>query len=411
MPVPLFDLSRLGPQVDDAVREATLRVLGHRGYILGSEVEDFESDLVKYLGGGHAIGMSSGTDAQLALLMAMGIGAGDAVISTPYTFFATAGCIHRSGAEILFCDIDPVTFMMDPASLHALLASLKRGSDGFLRSPKGNRARLIVPIHLFGAVCDMDRIGAVAAEYGIEILEDAAQILGAKYPSKSGTQTAGIIASTSYVSFYPSKNLGAAGDAGVALCLAAEMAEKIKCIRNHGMEQRYYHKVVGGNFRIDAIQAAVLRAKLPFLDGWNATRRANAATYKEAFTSAGLLDRVTPPAEPHLASGLRDHHIFHQYVIRVANRDAVMAHITEKKIGCAIYYPVPLHLQECFAYLGYKLGDFQVSEQAAKESLALPIFPGLRGEEIQEVVAVIKEALAYKTGHEALRAPNPFSGF
>ena len=394
MSVPLFDLSRLGPEVDDAVREATLRVLGHRGYILGSEVEAFESDLAKYLGGGHAVGMSSGTDAQLALLMAMEIGAGDAVISTPYTFFATAGCIHRTGAEILFCDIDPATFMMDPASLRALLASLKRGPDGFLRSPKGNRIRLIVPIHLFGACCDMDGIGAVAAEYGVEILEDAAQILGAKYPSKSGTQTAGIIAPTSYVSFYPSKNLGAAGDAGVALCLDAEMAEKLKRIRNHGMEQRYYHKVVGGNFRIDAIQAAVLRAKLPFLDGWNATRRANAATYKDAFTSAGLLDRVTLPAEPFASSGLRDHHIFHQYVIRVANRDAIMARLTEQKIGCAIYYPVPLHLQECFAYLGHNAGDFPVSEQAAKESLALPIFPGLTQDEIAEVVRGIKEALA-----------------
>ena len=394
MSVPLFDLSRLGPEVDDAVREATLRVLGHRGYILGSEVEAFESDLAKYLGGGHAVGMSSGTDAQLALLMAMEIGAGDAVISTPYTFFATAGCIHRTRAEILFCDIDPATFMMDPASLRTLLASLKRGPDGFLRSPKGNRIRLIVPIHLFGACCDMDGIGAVAAEYGVEILEDAAQILGAKYPSKSGTQTAGIIAPTSYVSFYPSKNLGAAGDAGVALCLDAEMAEKLKRIRNHGMEQRYYHKVVGGNFRIDAIQAAVLRAKLPFLDGWNATRRANAATYREAFTSAGLLDRVTLPAEPFASSGLRDHHIFHQYVIRVPNRDAVMARLTEQKIGCAIYYPVPLHLQECFAYLGHNAGDFPVSEQAAKESLALPIFPGLTQDEIAEVVRGIKEALA-----------------
>ena len=397
MPVPLFDLSRLGPQVDEAVREAALRVLGHRGYVLGAEVESFENDLVKYLGGGHAVGMSSGTDAQLALLMAMGIGAGDAVISTPYTFFATAGCIHRTGAEILFCDIDPATFMMDPESLRSLLSTLKRGDDGLLRSPRGNRIRLIVPIHLFGACCDMDGIGAVAAEYGVEILEDAAQILGAKYPSKSGTQTAGIIAPTSYVSFYPSKNLGAAGDAGVALCLDAEMAEKLRRIRNHGMEERYYHKVVGGNFRIDAIQAAVLRAKLPFLDVWNATRRSNAATYKQAFTEAGILDHITLPAEPFASSGLRDHHIFHQYVIRVkgeGKRDAVMASLAAKKIGCAIYYPVPLHLQECFAYLGHKPGDFPVSEKAAKESLALPIFPGLTQAEQAEVVAGIADSLA-----------------
>ena len=398
MPVPLFDLSRLGPQVDEAVREAALRVLGHRGYVLGGEVEAFEKDLESYLRVGrdecHAIGMSSGTDAQLALLMAMGIGHGDAVISTPYTFFATAGCIHRTGAEILFCDIDPATFMMDPESLRALLASLKRDADGSLRSPRGNRVRLIVPIHLFGTCCDMDAITAISAEFGVEVLEDAAQILGAEYPSESGVKKAGIIAPTSYVSFYPSKNLGAAGDAGVALCLDGEMAEKLRRVRNHGMEQRYYHKVVGGNFRIDAIQAAVLRAKLPFLDGWNATRRSNAAEYRAAFTEAGILDRVTLPAEPFAASGLTNHHIYHQYVIRVPERDSVMAHLSEKKIGCAIYYPVPLHLQECFAYLGHKPGDFPESEKAAKESLALPIFPGLRQDEIGEVVGGIKSALA-----------------
>jgi len=392
--VPLFDLSRLGPQVDEAVHEGALRVLGHRGYVLGAEVEAFESDLVGFLGGGYAVGMSSGTDAQLALLMAMDIGAGDAVISTPYTFFATAGCIHRTGAEILFCDIDPATFMMDPESLRSLLSSLKRDADGFLRSPRGNLIRLIVPIHLFGAMCDMDALGKISAEYGVEILEDAAQILGAEYPSAAGVKKAGIIAPTSYVSFYPSKNLGAAGDAGVALCLDEKMAVKLRRIRNHGMEERYYHKVVGGNFRIDAIQAAVLRAKLPFLNGWNATRRVNAATYSEAFAAAGLLDRVTLPAEPHRSSGLKNHHIFHQYVIRVPNRDAVMAHLTEQKIGCAIYYPVPLHLQECFAYLGHKKGDFPVSEQAAKESLALPIFPGLTQEEIHDVVKGIASALS-----------------
>ena len=393
MPVPLFDLSRLGQQVDEAVREAALRVLGHRGYVLGAEVEAFESDLSAYLGGGHAVGMSSGTDAQLALLMAMGIGPGDAVISTPYTFFATAGCLHRTGAEILFCDIDPATFMMAPAKLEELLSSLKRDASGFLRSPRGNRLRLIVPIHLFGGVCEMDAIGEISARHGVEVLEDAAQILGGEYRSKEGVKKAGLIAPTSYVSFYPSKNLGAAGDAGAALCLDAEMAEKLKRVRNHGMEQRYYHKVVGGNFRIDAIQAAVLRAKLPCLDGWNATRRDNAAHYRRFFTDQGLLERVSLPAEPHGASGLKNHHIFHQYVIRLPHRDAVMARLTDRKIGCAIYYPVPLHLQECFAYLGHKEGDFPISEQAAKESLALPIFPGLRPEEMEEVVGGIAEAL------------------
>lgn len=398
MSVPLFDLGRLGPEVDQAVREAALRVLGHRGYVLGDEVEAFESDLSAYLGGGHAVGMSSGTDAQLALLMAMGIGHGDAVVSTPYTFFATAGCIHRTGAEILFCDIDPATFMMDPESLRALLSGLKRDADGALLSPRGNRVRLIVPIHLFGALCDMDALGAVSSEFGIEILEDAAQILGGKYPSKEGVKTAGIIAPTSYVSFYPSKNLGAAGDAGAALCLDADMAAKLRRIRNHGMEERYYHKVVGGNFRIDAVQAAVLRAKLPFLDGWNATRRANGEAYRELFTAAGLLDRLALPPEPHReqSGSVRDHHIFHQYVIRIpgGRRDSLLRFLADRKIGTAIYYPVPLHLQECFAYLGHKRGDFPVSEQAALEALALPIFPGLRREEQAEVVAGIAAGLS-----------------
>jgi dTDP-4-amino-4,6-dideoxygalactose transaminase len=326
--------------------------------------------------------------------MAMGIGSGDAVISSPYTFFATAGCIHRTGAEILFCDIDPATFMMEPASLRRLLESLPRDGDGVLRSFRGNRLRLIVPIHLFGTCCAMDAITQVAAEFGVEVLEDAAQALGAEYPSVKGTQKVGLIAPTSYVSFYPSKNLGAIGDAGVALCRDGEMAEKLRRIRNHGMEERYYHKVVGGNFRIDAIQAAALRAKLPFLDGWNVTRRGNAAEYRKAFEATGLMSRVTLPAEPFASSGLRDHHTYHQYVIRVPNRDAVMAHLSAKKIGCAIYYPVPLHLQECFAYLGHQPGDFPESERAARESLALPIFPGLRSEEIGEVVEGIRSALS-----------------
>lgn len=397
MPVPLFDLGRLGPEVDEAVREAALRVLGHRGYVLGAEVEAFEADLTAWLGRGHAVGMSSGTDAQLALMMAMGIGPGDAVVTTPYTFFATAGCIHRTGAEILFCDIDPATFMMDAGRLRELLASLRRSPDGALLSPRGNRVRLIVPVHLFGAMCDMDALGDVSAEYGVEILEDAAQILGGTYPSRDGVRRAGLIAPTSYVSFYPSKNLGAAGDAGVALCLDPAMADSLRRIRNHGMEQRYYHRVVGGNFRIDALQAAVLRAKLPFLAGWNATRRANAAAYRALFEGAGLTGCVTLPPEPHAASGLTDHHIYHQYVLRIAGegkRDAVAAGLTARGIGTAIYYPVPLHLQECFASLGYGEGSFPSAEQAARESLALPIFPGLKGSEQEEIVGAIGELLA-----------------
>jgi len=392
--VPLFDLSRLGPRVETSIQEATLRVLGHRNFILGPEVSALEKEIESFLGGGHAIGVSSGTDALLALLMALGVGPGDAVITTPYTFFATASCIHRVGAEIVFCDIEPSAFLMNPDNLRKVVEVLKGDEKGVLRTSKGNRVRAIMPIHLFGTCCDMESINEIASFHGIPVIEDAAQVLGADFPGKLGKKKAGLLGEMSYFSFYPSKNLGAAGDAGMAVCRDAELAEKVRCVRNHGMEERYYHKIVGGNFRIDGIQAAVLRAKLPFLDGWNATRRANAAAYKEAFISAGLLDRVTLPSEPFASSGLRDHHIFHQYVIRVPKRDAVMACLAEKKIGCAIYYPVPLHLQQCFAYLGHKTGDFPESERASKESLALPIFPGLRAEEIQEVVDGIRAALS-----------------
>lgn len=403
MPVPLFDLSRFDERVDAAIEAATLRVLRHRQYILGPEVAELEKEVEKFLGGGHAIGMSSGTDALLALLIASGIGPGDAVITTPYTFFATASCIHRVGAEIVFCDIEPGAFLMSPESLREVCAKLTRGEDGFYRTAQGNRLKAIMPIHLFGTCCDMEAINRIAADYGAPVIEDAAQVLGTDYPGSTGPIKAGLLAEMSYFSFYPSKNLGAAGDAGMAVCRDASFAEKVRCVRNHGMEERYYHKVVGGNFRLDGIQAAVLRAKLPFLDSWNAARRTNAAIYQEAFTQAGLLNTIVLPVEPfaplaaNSASGLRDHHIYHQFVIRVlgeGKRDAVQAFLSNQKIGSAIYYPVPLHLQECFAYLGYKSGDFPESERAARESLALPIFPGLRPEEINEVVAGVAQALA-----------------
>ena len=402
--VPLFDLSRQSASLREAMKEAVCRVLEHQQFILGKEVVAFEHEVEAscFHQGAHAIGVSSGTDGLLALLMAQQIGAGDAVITTPYTFFATAGCIHRVGAELLFCDIDPATYMMDPQKLKELLASFTRDTQGVLRTLRGNRVRMVIPIHLFGTCCDMDAIMALAKEYGLAVIEDAAQVIGADYPSLQGPKKAGAIAEMSYVSFYPSKNLGAAGDAGLAVCRDAALAEQVRIMRNHGMEERYYHKVVGGNFRLDGLQAAILRTKLPFLKEWNAQRRANAALYKAAFTEAGLLDRITLPAEPWAASGLTDHHIYHQYVIRVIGsaagpragaREKISAHLAEKKIGYAIYYPVPLHLQECFAPLGLKQGDYPESERAAQETLALPIFPELREEEIKGVVAAIAEAI------------------
>jgi len=402
--IPLFDLSRQSPLLREAMEEAVHRVLDHQQFILGKEVLAFEEEIAASCLGkeAHTIGVSSGTDGLLALLMAKQIGAEDAIITTPYTFFATAGCVQRVGAELLFCDIDPQTYMMDPQKLQQLLASLKKDARGDLRTARGNRVCMIIPVHLFGTCCDMDAIMALAQEYGLEVIEDAAQVIGADYPSASGAKKAGAIGEMSYFSFYPSKNLGAAGDAGLAACRDADMADKVRSIRNHGMEERYYHKVVGGNFRLDGLQAAILRTKLPFLQEWSAQRRANAALYKAAFSKAGLLDRITLPVEPWVESGLTNHHIYHQYVIRVQEsasgkylgaRENIIAHFTKKNIGHAIYYPVPLHLQECFASLGYSAGDFPESETAAKETLALPIFPELREEEINAVVEAIAEAL------------------
>lgn len=389
MPVPLLDLTRQYAAIRDDVRQAVDDVVTSQQFILGARVEAFEADVAAFIGCGHAVGMSSGTDAQLAILMAMGIGPGDAVITTPYTFFATAGCIHRVGAETVFVDIDPVTYNLAPAQLEGFLReACTRDENGNLRTPRGNRVRLIVPVHLFGLCCEMDVLNDLAAEFGVPIMEDAAQAIGAEYPSRNGTVQAGAMAHSAYFSFFPAKNLGAYGDAGLATCQDAEFARELLLMRNHGMEQRYYHHKVGGNFRIDALQAAILHAKLPHIRAWNAARRANAARYAEAFAAEGLLEFVTPPAIP-FAGQVTEHHIFHQYVIRASRRDELVNHLAKRGIGHGIYYPVPLHRQDCFAYLGYRDGDLPESERAAAETVALPIFPELTAAEQDEVVAAL----------------------
>lgn len=364
-------------------------------FILGAPVTGLEDALRNYTGCGHAIGTSSGTDALLAILMAMGIGRGDAVVTTPYTFFATAGCIHRAGAEPVFVDIDTDTFNMNPARLaDCLRKKCRSGPDGRLVTAAGNRVRAIMPVHLFGCVCDMDRIGELAAEFDLPVIEDAAQAIGADYPSKTGrTLRAGAIGEASYFSFFPSKNLGAFGDAGMATCRDGALAAEIRLMRNHGMGTQYHHEKVGGNFRLDALQAAVLLAKLPHLDEWHAARRRNAAAYRSEFTRLGVLDRVTLPAEPYADSGVVNHHIYHQYVVRVPHRDKVRDALGAAGVGCAVYYPVPLHLQECFASLGHAEGDFPESEKASRETLALPIYPELTPEQIREVAEALARAL------------------
>lgn len=390
MSVPLLDLTRQFQQIRDPLLSEIEAVVTSQQFILGSKVDAFEAAARDFIGCGHAVGMSSGTDAWLAILMALGIGPGDAVITTPYTFFATVGCIHRVGAETVFVDIDPVTFNLSPAKLEQCLReTCVRDADGVLHTRKGNRVRAIVPVHLFGACCEMDTIMDLAGEFGVDVIEDAAQAIGAEYPSRRGILQAGAIADHAYFSFFPAKNLGAYGDAGMATCRTDSAAVQLRLMRNHGMEQRYFHHVVGGNFRIDALQAAILHVKLPYTNEWNACRRANASHYAQKFADAGLLKFLTLPATP-FEGKVESHHIFHQYVMRAERRDELVKHLASAGIGHGVYYPVPLHLQECFAYLGNGDGSFPESEAAAKETIALPIFPELRENEIDEVVGAVR---------------------
>lgn len=390
MSVPLLDLKRQYAQIREPIENALEQVVTSQQFILGPSVDTFEAACSDFIGCGHSIGMSSGTDAWLAILMALNIGPGDAVITTPYTFFATVGCIHRMGAETVFADIDPSTLNLSPTALRECLETrCRRDADGVLHTLRGNRVRAIVPVHLFGLCCEMDAIHDLATEYHLDVIEDAAQAIGAEYPSRNGTLQAGNLADWAYFSFFPAKNLGAYGDAGLSTCRTLEAANQLKLMRNHGMEERYYHRSVGGNFRIDALQAAILSVKLPFTHAWNAARRRNAAHYAEAIQARGLTEFLTLPATP-FADRVTNHHIFHQYVLRADRRDDLLKHLSAEGIGHGVYYPVPLHLQDCFAYLGGKPGDFPVSELAAQQSVALPIFPELHPEEIDEVV----EALA-----------------
>jgi len=385
--VPLLDLTREPARVREAIDARVKPVFDSQQFILGRTVEDFEKAFCEATGCAHAVGMSSGTDAQLAILMAMGIGAGDAVLTTPYTFFATAGCIHRTGAEPVFIDIRPDTLHLDPERVTEYLASCRRADDGTPLTARGNRIRAIIPVHLFGACCDMDALKEAAKPFGLPIIEDAAQAIGSWYPGASGARHAGTLGDSAFFSFFPTKNLGAAGDAGISVCASAELANQLRLVRNHGMEQRYFHRMVGGNFRLDAIQAAVLHAKLPFVEEWNSARRRNAALYREHL---GTLDQVKLPAEPWKSSGLEGHHTYHQYVMRAERRDELVTHLAAAEIGHAIYYPVALHRQECFAYLGCQAGDCPEAERAALETIALPIFPGLREEEITAVASAIR---------------------
>jgi dTDP-4-amino-4,6-dideoxygalactose transaminase len=371
MPVPLLDLKAQYTPLRDDVLNAITRVCDSQRFILGPETEALERELAALVGVPDAIGVSSGTDAILVALMALGIGPGDEVITSTYSFFATAGCVVRVGARPVLVDIDPETYNLDPRAVEAAITP-------------GTKA--IMPVHLYGQCADMDEIMAIASRAGVPVIEDACQSIGATYRDRQ----AGSFGVAGCFSFFPSKNLGAFGDGGLVTVTDTDFGKRIRLLRGHGAERRYYHQQVGGNFRIDELQSAVLRVKLPHLDAWTRGRQVNAARYRALFADRGLdtVDGVALPTE-------RDDrtHIYNQFVIRVPTRDAVKAHLHAQGIGCEVYYPVPFHLQECFQDLGYRPGAFPVAEAAAANSLALPIYGELTEAQQAEVVDAVAAAI------------------
>ena len=358
MRVPLLDLRAQYAPIRDEIRTAIDRVLESQHFILGPEVENLEREIAEYSGCSHAIGMSSGTDALHVAFMAIDLNPGDEVITTPYSFFSTAGEIARLGARPVFAEIDPKTYNIDPAGIEAKISS---------------RTRAILPVHLFGQMADMPAIMEIARKYNLRVIEDAAQAIGAEWNG----QRAGSMGDLGCFSFYPTKNLGGYGDGGMITTNNATLAEKIRLLRNHGFKTKYHNEILGGNFRLDEIQAAVLRVKLKYLDGWTEGRRRNAALYRKSLMQTGRVE--LPFEQPN------SRHIYHQFVIRVERRDEMMTDLRERGIGSDVYYPIPIHLQRSFETLGYCAGDFPISEALANESLALPIYSELTPEMILSV--------------------------
>ena len=364
--VPLVDLKAQYVTIQSEIRAAIDRVCESQHFILGPEVSALEEELAQVCGTRFAIGVSSGTDALLVALMALEVGPGDEVVTTPYSFFATAGVVARLGARPVFVDINPNTFNIDPTAIPAKLNA---------------RTKAIIPVHLYGQCVDLTQLLSLAQERNIPIIEDAAQAIRAT--DTHGNQ-AGTTGAMGCFSFFPSKNLGAFGDAGMVVTSDEKLADSLRSLRVHGGKPKYYHPVIGGNFRLDALQAAVLRVKLPYLEAWTAKRRENAARYRNLITRADLLDWITLPQD---SAG----HIYNQFNIRVPHRDQLRDFLNERGVGTEIYYPLPLHLQECFQQLNYRPGDFPHAEAAAQESLALPIYPELTEEQQRYVVGVIQE--------------------
>ncbi len=371
MSIPLLDLTRQHEAIGDEIEARVAEVVERQSFILGEAVEAFERALADHEGAAHAVGVASGTDALLLALRAIGVGEGDEVVTSPFTFFATAGAIHNAGARPVFADIEPDTFNVDPAAVEAAV---------------GPDTAALLPVHLFGQMADVEAIRAVADRHGVPVLEDAAQVVGARRRTADGELAApGQVGDAAALSFFPAKNLGAWGDGGAVLTDDAGIAEGVRKLRVHGGRKTYHHEEVGYNSRLDALQAAVLDAKLEHLAGWNEARAENAAWYGERFADLEAAGHVRRPAVDPDAE-----HVFHQYTLRATDRDGLREHLDERGIGHGVYYPVPLHLQPCFAHLGHAEGDFPEAERAAREVISLPVFPELTEAERREVAGAVE---------------------
>ena len=377
MKVPLLDLRPPLEELRDEIVEAVTQVIDSTRYIMGPEIDGLESEISAYCGTTDAVGVSSGTDALLLSLMVLDVAPGDLVLTSNFSFFATAGVVARLNATPVFVDIDLETFNIDPESLRKTLTDM----DAETRK----RVKAIIPVHLYGQCAEMETILNISREIDIPVIEDGAQAIGAECEIDGQKKSAGSLGDFGCFSFFPSKNLGGVGDGGIVTVNNPELAEQLRLKRVHGGEHKYYHRVIGGNFRLDPIQAAVIRVKLPHLNKWHRQRQDNADNYNELFAEAGLISKVRTPYVEHPQS-LKNPHIYNQYVIRAERRDELQSFLSENEIASEVYYPLPFHLQECFLHLGGKAGDFPVSETAAKEVLALPVYPGMTGAMRETVV-------------------------
>ena len=381
MKVPLLDLHPPIKELRDEIVEAVTRVIDSTQYIMGPEIDELEKEIAEYCGTEDAVGVSSGTDALLISLMVLDVGPGDIVLTTNFSFFATAGVVARLNATPVFVDIDPETFNIDPEQLRFTLAEMDE--------ERRKRVKALIPVHLYGQCANMAEILKIAETFNIPVIEDCAQAIGAECEINGKTRCAGSMCDFGCFSFFPSKNLGGIGDGGIVTVNKPKLSELLRLKRVHGAERSYYHRMIGGNFRLDPIQATVIRIKLNHLNGWHQQRQKNAQYYNMLFAESELNEKIRTPSIMHPKT-MQNHHIFNQYVIRTERRDELQSFLESQGISSGVYYPIPFHLQECFKFMGGSKGDFPVSESAAKEVLALPVYPGITAGMQERVVEQIK---------------------